>query len=86
MGNTVGDGTTPSQPTEEQLELRLPEEIITKLAFEAQVRDMSIGELVGEVIIGVMKKDLFQQVLKASSKQLETSACVNKSDPRATKL
>ena len=47
MGNTVGDGTTPSQPTEEQLELRLPEEIITKLAIEAEVRDMGIGELIG---------------------------------------
>ena len=42
MGSTVGDGITPSQPTEEQLELRLPEEIITKLAFEAELRDMGI--------------------------------------------
>jgi hypothetical protein len=42
MGNTVGDGTMPPQPTEEQLELRLPEEIITKLAFEAEFRDMGI--------------------------------------------
>jgi hypothetical protein len=67
-------------------ELLLTQDMIRQLVFEAQFRDMSIGELVGEVIIGVMKKDLFQQVLEASSKQLETSACVNKSDPRATKL
>ena len=54
MGNTVGDGTTPSQPTEEQLELRLPEEIITKLAIEAEVRDMGIGELIGALIAATM--------------------------------
>jgi hypothetical protein len=50
MGSTVGDGITPSQPTEEQLELRLPEEIITKLAFEAESRGMGIGELIGALI------------------------------------
>jgi hypothetical protein len=65
MGNTVGDGTTPSQPTEEQLELGLPEEIITKLAFEAQVRDMSIGELIGALIAATMEKDLLQLILDA---------------------
>jgi hypothetical protein len=37
--------------------------MIWQLAFEAQFRDMSIGELVGELIIAIMKKDLFQQVL-----------------------
>ena len=63
MGNTVGDGTTPSQPTEEQLELRLPEEIITKLAFEAEFRDMGIGELIGALIAATMEKDLLQQLL-----------------------
>ena len=67
MGNTVGDGTTPSQPTEEQLELRLPEEIITKLAFEAQVRDMSIGELIGALIAATMEKDRLQLILDANA-------------------
>ena len=65
MGNTVGDGTTPSQPTEEQLELRLPEEIITKLAIEAEVRDMGIGELIGALIAATMEKDLLQLILDA---------------------
>jgi hypothetical protein len=37
--------------------------MIWQLAFEAQFRDMSIGELVGELIIAIVKKDLFQQVL-----------------------
>jgi hypothetical protein len=89
-GNTVADGTTPLQPTEEQqglepavkrvetapsrqegpdeacsahlavvigykgqgqtTELRLPQEIIAKLAFEAEFRDMGIGELIGALI------------------------------------
>jgi hypothetical protein len=65
MGNTVGDGTTPSQPTEEQLELRLPEEIITKLAFEAEFRGMGIGELIGALIAATMEKDLLQLILDA---------------------
>jgi hypothetical protein len=65
MGNTVGDGTTPSQPTEEQLELRLPEEIITKLAIEAEVRDMGIGELIGALIAATMEKGLLQLILDA---------------------
>ena len=64
MGNTVSDGTTPSQPTE-QLELRLPEEIITKLAFEAEFRDMGIGELIGALIAATMEKDLLQLILDA---------------------
>ena len=67
MGNTVGDGTTPSQPTEEQLELRLPEEIITKLAFEAELRDMGIGELIGALIAATMEKDLLQLILDAEN-------------------
>ena len=64
MGNPVGDGTTPPQPTE-QLELRLPEEIITKLAFEAELRDMGIGELIGALIAATMEKDLLQLILDA---------------------
>jgi hypothetical protein len=37
--------------------------MIRQLAFEAELRNMRIGELVGELIIAIMKKDLFQQVL-----------------------
>jgi acetyl-CoA carboxylase beta subunit len=43
--------------------------MITQLAFEAQFRNMSIGEVVGELIIAIMKKDLFQHVLEPNSKQ-----------------
>jgi hypothetical protein len=49
-------------------ELPLTPDMIGQLAFEAQFRDMSIGELVGELIMAMMKKDLFQQVLEPNSK------------------
>jgi len=48
---------------ERTTELLLTQDMISQLAFEAQFRDMSIGELVGELIIAIMKKDFFQQVL-----------------------
>src|SRR5262249_57369448 len=37
-------------------ELPLAQDMIWQLAFEAQFRNMSIGELVGELLIAVMKK------------------------------
>src|SRR5215831_2034933 len=49
---------------ERTTELLLTQDMIWQLAFEAQFRDMSIGELVGELLIVIMKKDLFQQVLR----------------------
>jgi hypothetical protein len=51
--------------------LPLTQDMITQLAFEAQVRDMSIGELVSELIILIMKKDLFQKMLEPRVKQPE---------------
>ena len=52
-------------------QLPLTQDMIWQLALEAQFRDMSIGELVGELIIVIMKKDLFQHVLlvEPNSKQ-----------------
>ena len=50
-------------------ELPLTQDMIRQLAFEAQFRNMSIGELVGELLIAIMKRDLFQHVLEANSKQ-----------------
>jgi hypothetical protein len=49
------------------VELPLTQDMIRQLAFEAQFRDMSIGELVGEVIIAMMRKELFQRVLDEGS-------------------
>jgi hypothetical protein len=51
-------------------ELLLSQDMITQLAFEAQFRNMSIDEFVGELLIAIMKRDLFQHVLlQANSKQ-----------------
>ena len=50
-------------------ELPLTQDIMVQLAFEAQFRNMSIGEFVGELLIAVMKRDLFEHVLEPNSKQ-----------------
>src|SRR5262249_48440132 len=55
---------------ERTTELLLTQDMIWQLAFEAQFRDMSIGDLIGELIIVILKKDLFQHVLlEPNSKQ-----------------
>jgi hypothetical protein len=48
-------------------ELPLTQDMISCLAFEAQFRGMSMGKLVGELIIAMIKEDLFQQVLEQNS-------------------
>jgi len=50
-------------------ELPLTQDMIRQLAFEAQFRNMSMGELVGELLIAIMKRDIFQHVLQPNSKQ-----------------
>jgi hypothetical protein len=45
-------------------ELPLTQQVVRQLAFEAQLRNMRIGELVGEVIVAILKKDLLQAVLE----------------------
>ena len=42
----------------------LNSEVMEQLALEAQLRGMTIGALVTEVIVAVLKKDLFETVLK----------------------
>jgi len=55
---------------ERTTELPLTPDMIGQLAFEAQFRNMSIGEFVGELLIAIMKRDLFQHVLlEPNSKQ-----------------
>jgi hypothetical protein len=39
-----------------------------KWAFEAEFRNMGIEELIGELIMAMIKEDLFQQVLEPNSK------------------
>jgi len=41
--------------------LRFPEDILRKLVFEAQVRGMRFGELVGTLITATMERDLLRQ-------------------------
>jgi hypothetical protein len=50
-------------------ELPLTQDMIRQLAFEAQFRNMSIGEVVGELLIAMVKRDLFHHVLEPNSKQ-----------------
>jgi hypothetical protein len=64
---------------ERTTELPLTQDMITQLAFEAQVRDMSIGELVSELIIVIMKKDLCQKMLEPRVKQPEMLSCASAS-------
>jgi hypothetical protein len=49
-------------------ELPLTQDMIRQLAFEAQFQNMSIGELVGELLTAIVKRNLFQQ-LEPNSKQ-----------------
>jgi hypothetical protein len=54
-------------------ELPLTQDMISCLAFEAQFRSMSMGKLVGELIIAMIEDDLFQQVLEQNSNHVDTS-------------
>jgi len=50
-------------------ELPLTQDMIRRLAYEAQFLGMSMGKLVSELIIAMIKEDLFQQVLEQNSNQ-----------------
>ncbi len=49
--------------TERTTELPLNLDMIGRLAWEAEFRNMSTAELIGELIMGMVKKDLFSEVL-----------------------
>ena len=49
--------------TERTTELPLNLDMIGRLALEAEFRNMSTAELIGELIMGMVKKDLFPEVL-----------------------
>jgi hypothetical protein len=53
---------------ERATELPLTHDMIRQLAFEAELRNMRIGELIGELMVGMLKKNLFQAVLPRESK------------------
>ena len=50
-------------------ELRLPQDIIAKLAFEAEFRDMRIGELIGALTAVTMEKDLLPLILDTANEK-----------------
>jgi hypothetical protein len=50
-------------------ELPLTQDMIMQLVFEAQFRNMRVGALVGEVLLAIMKRDLFQHVLEPNYEQ-----------------
>ena len=54
---------------ERTTELPLTQDMIMQLVFEAQFRNMRVGALVGEVLLAIMKRDLFQHVLEPNCKQ-----------------
>jgi len=45
-------------------ELPLAQDMIGQLAFESTYRNVTIGELIGELIVAVVNKDLLQAVLE----------------------
>ena len=47
---------------ERTTELSLTQDMIGRLAFEAAFRNVQIGELIGELIVGLLKEDLLQLV------------------------
>jgi len=53
---------------ERTTELPLTQNMIGQLAFEAAFRNVTIGELIGQLIVAVADKDLFQTVLQKSSR------------------
>ena len=48
---------------ERTTELPLTQGTIGRLAFEAAFRNVQIGELIGELIVGLLKEDLLQTTL-----------------------
>jgi hypothetical protein len=49
---------------ERTTQLPLTQDVVRQLAFEAEFRNMRIGEFVGEVIVAMLKKDLLQAILE----------------------
>jgi hypothetical protein len=54
---------------ERTTELPLTQDMIMHLVFEAQFRNKRVGDLVGELLLTIMKRDIFQRV-QPNSKQL----------------
>ena len=49
---------------ERTTQLPLTQDLVRQLAFEAEFRNMRMGEFIGQLIVAMLKKDLFQAVLE----------------------
>jgi hypothetical protein len=49
---------------ERTTQLPLTQDMVRQLAFEAEFRNMRLGEFIGELIAALLKKDLFEAVLE----------------------
>jgi hypothetical protein len=58
---------------EQVLALPFTDDMIRQLALEADFRNMSIGELLAELITGITKKNLVREVLEGEPNQPPTS-------------
>jgi hypothetical protein len=54
---------------ERSTHLPLDEKMVGQLALEAEIRGIGIGELVGALILAIVRKDLFQLVRDGSDPQ-----------------
>lgn len=54
---------------ERTTDLPFTQDMIRQLSFEAQLRDMRIGDFLGELFMATMTKDLFQRVLEPNKNQ-----------------
>jgi hypothetical protein len=69
MGLTTFGLTMKYRGHERTTELPLTQDMIMQLVFEAQFRNMRVSALVGEVLLAIMKRDIFQHVLEPNCKQ-----------------
>jgi hypothetical protein len=69
---------------EETSELGLPEDVISRVAFEAESRGMGIDELIGALRAAAMEKDLLQLILDRTFpiSGAEPADCGSKSETR----
>ena len=58
---------------EKVTDLPLPSPAIEVLAVEAISRDLNIAELIGQVLVAALNKDMIQRILRRSSAAVATS-------------
>ena len=74
LGSAMFAIRTEYKGQERSTHLPLDEEMIGQLALEAEIRGMGIGELVGALILAIVRKDLFQLVRDDSDPQTDKTS------------